>query len=345
MLDVPVVAAASYLLSVAWWATQYRGECGYAEVRNIRLVFKGVSLIEVAQANGIHRNDKDKAKAKAQLGHMCFDIAIQAAATQLQASWAICGGYALSCIKRRQAPYNKYRYVDELPNNPSVVRQCEFGDVDLFAINTVGAAWSEALTEDAVSLAFDVLNACFLVVAGYSGLTRTEAPSSSDDSSDESSDYPKDASLPLETQEEEEPYMNVLRVSGLRHFYVGSGLLGRVATLQLVLSPRPKSSPRKVVISFDMTQCAVWIWGLSMREGEPVLSIKMPCRSWMQDVLLNKGSRISGAGKWCPISRSLVLFPQRVAKYIERGYAIDAADVACIPKKGNSFRVSMRLIF
>ena len=82
-----------------------------------------------------------------------------------------------------------------------------------------------------------------------------------------------------------------------------------------------------------------------MREGEPVLSIKMPCRSWMQDVLLDKGSRISGAGKWCPISRSLVLFPQRVAKYIERGYAIDAADVACIPKKGNSFRVSMRLIF
>ena len=38
-------------------------------------------------------------------------------------------------------PFDKYRYVDELPNNASAVRLCEFGDVDLFAINTIGAVW------------------------------------------------------------------------------------------------------------------------------------------------------------------------------------------------------------
>ena len=345
MLPDHVVLDASYLLSVAWWATQYCGESGFPEVRNIRLVFKGVSLIEVAQANGIHRNDGDKSKAKAQLGHMCFDIAIQAAATKLQASWAICGGYALSCIKRRQPPFNKYRYVDELPHNAAEVRLCEFGDVDLFAINTISAEWSETLTHDAVSLAFEVLQDCFMAVAGYNGLSEKDSLSTSDDSSD-ASDYPglnddtvsPESSLLLKTYQGPPRH---LKVSSLHHFYLGAELLGRKQTIQLVLSSQPKSTPRKVVLSFDMTQCAVWIQRLRMRDGVPTLSLRMPCKEWACLAVLNKGTKMRGAGTWCKESRSRILPPRRVNKYTQRGFVIDEMDVADPPARHETCKMKM----
>ena len=250
----------SSLLNVAWWATMYRGACGFREVQSLRLVVKKATLLVVAEKNGIHRNDLNKAKAKAQFGHLCFDIAIQAAASQLQASWAICGGYALSILKRRQQPFANYRYVDELPHNASDVRLCEFGDVDLFLINPDKVAWSEALTEDAVVFAFNVLRNCFVFVAGYEGLRDEEDPSTSDESS-EASEYPTCPIGPMNKCETETEaswqYTNNraarhLGVSGLRHFYIGAELLGRKQTIQLVLSCFPKTSPLKVVLSFEM---------------------------------------------------------------------------------------------
>ena len=43
--------------------------------------------------------------AKAMLGHVCFDAAIQLAARVLKAEWAVCGGYALSCQMSASAPH------------------------------------------------------------------------------------------------------------------------------------------------------------------------------------------------------------------------------------------------
>ena len=361
MLCEHVMREWSSLLNVAWWATMYRGACGFREVQSLRLVVKQATLLVVAEKNGIHRNDLDKGKAKAQFGHLCFDIAIQAAALQLQASWAICGGYALSILKRRQTPFANYRYVDELPHNASDVRLCEFGDVDLFLVNPDGVAWSEALTEDAIVFAFKVLRNCFFFVAGYEGLRDEEDPSTSDGSS-EASDYPigPEASEgwdnpigPMNKWETETEaawqYTNKraaqhLGVSGLRHFYLGAELLGRKQTIQLVLSCSPKTSPLKVVLSFDMTQCAVWIQGLKMHKGEPKLQLRSPCKGWTILALKNEGVRMLGAGTWSNVTRSRVLMPRRVDKYTQRGYAIYEKDPASPPARHEMHRMSRSLM-
>ena len=136
----------------------------------------------------------------------------------------------------------------------------------------------------------------------------------------------------------------MFHISGLHHFYLGAELLGRKQTIQLVLSSQPKSSPRKVVLSFDMTQCAVWIQRLTMQDGVPMLSLRMPCKEWMHTVVLNKGSKMLGAGMWCKESRSRILPPRRVNKYKQRGFVINEMDVASPPARHETFRVKMPLI-
>ena len=78
---------------------------GYPEVQALRLVFRGLSLSQVARRNGCHLQRDNDRLAKAMLGHVCFDAAIQLAARVLKAEWAVCGGYALSCQMSASAPH------------------------------------------------------------------------------------------------------------------------------------------------------------------------------------------------------------------------------------------------
>lgn len=135
-----------------------------------------------------------------------------------------------------------------------------------------------------------------------------------------------------------------LGVSGLRHFYLGAELLGRKQTIQLVLSCSPKTSPLKVVLSFDMTQCAVWIQGLKMHKGEPKLQLRSPCKGWTILALKNEGVRMLGAGTWSNVTRSRVLMPRRVDKYTQRGYAIYEKDPASPPARHEMHRMSRSLM-
>ena len=86
-----------------WWALARAG--GYPEVQALRLVFRGLSLSQVARRNGCHLQRDNDRLAKAMLGHVCFDAAIQLAARVLKAEWAVCGGYALSCQMSASAPH------------------------------------------------------------------------------------------------------------------------------------------------------------------------------------------------------------------------------------------------
>ena len=279
----------------------------------------------------------DSVRAKSQLGHMCFDVAMFAAGTRLKGSWALCGGYALSCL-RRLASYAhlgadaeifvKYRYVDFL-DEPCVRARYEFGDVDFFQLNPSGVEWTDTMSAAAVSEASKVLCECLTDVAAYSGLRIEDLASASVPDSVTARDVGDDLEsqdsqeMPLESDTAHE--MDALlktyrqmpfgfRINGLRHLSVGRALLGREVNLQLVLSSKPCTSPVRVVMGFDMTQVAIWVEGLCLnRAGEACVVLGSPSATWLFGMLAGKGWVIVGP---------FTIDAARLAKYQARGYFV-----------------------
>ena len=322
------------LLSVRWWSLALGG--GYPEVQSLRLVFR-VSLSELARANGCHLPVDNDPLAKAMLGHVCFDAAMQAAARQLKSEWSVCGGYALSCLTRATEPHARYKYVEQI-FSPAAGKVTEdlwltphgkmmdgrmldktfyFGDVDFFLTNNsmrtlptgeaTHAVWTGSMSRQALSSAIKTLQGCLATVAGYDTFLpayETETFTSANEVDD---GYP----------------------GGVRNFYIESGLLGRRQSIQLILSNYPKLSALKTVLAFDLTHCAVWIGEIALNDGDPEITLCAPCIRWLCAAYKRKGMVIEGSGEGSAAQRKKT--SERIGKYRDRGFKLCRCRVAAAP--------------
>ena len=275
-----------------WWSLTVAG--GYPEVRAVRLVFNKTSLSEVARANGCHLPDDNDPLAKAMLGHVCFDAAIQAAACSLKDEWALCGGYALACVTRGRAtaPHAKYQYVQPL-FSPEAGRVTEgmwtkvmwgggahgngvdkafyWGDVDFFLRNSM---LDEHL--DAGGSGVPASRAGLHVSAGpydweWTPRKTRRAMRHAHTSLTQCLSSVAGYDNVWETLSE---YSRRSGYSGkLRNYSIGPGLLGREQSIQFIMERAPKPDAFEIVLGFDMTQCAVWFEDTTLEQGEPVLSL------------------------------------------------------------------------
>ena len=328
-----LIYQSGWLLSIRWWAFELAG--GYPQVQALRLVFRDISLSQVARRNGCLLPSDNDRLAKAMLGHVCFDAAIQAAARLLKAEWVVCGGYALSCLMRASAPHANYRYVEQLlspvegrvteslwqlPHGNGVDKTFFWGDVDFFLINSLRDdehlsarppprdgdpfpwQWSARKTRLAVRHAQTTLDACLATVAAYPHQFRS---------------VPEPA-RPLRFAADRRGYWG----GSLRNFTVGADLLGRPQSIQLILADEPQASALDVVGRFDMTQCAVWIEGSSPSQ----LSLGFPCPMWYDATRQHKGY-MKGPKKEEPLSPALTPHFGRTA------------EAACSPEQVSRARV------
>ena len=325
------------LLSVRWWFVAVGG--GYPEVQALRLVCKvlKVSLSELARANGCHLPADNDKLAKAMMGHVCFDAAMEAAARGLKSEWAICGGYALSCLTRSTEPHAKYKYVEQIysavegkvteelwqsPHANGMDKTFSWGDVDFFLTNTplhdhlaAGGTntpdplrvtpepweWTPRKSRLAVRHAIAVLKTCLAKVAGYGDQFK----------------FAYDPACFFSADMVDRGYF-----CGVRNFKIGHHLLGRTQSIQLILNTDPAPSALTTVLGFDMTQCAIWLDEVTLKHGEPKVTLGYPCEEWMQAALrrkgymrsLNDGRRLSPA--------MLRKRKARRAKYRERGFTV-----------------------
>ena len=316
-LDVCIVQCGR-LLSVRWWFVAVGG--GYPEVQALRLVCK-VSLSALARANGCHLPEDNHKLAKAMMGHVCFDAAMEAAAHRLQSEWAICGGYALSCLTRSTEPHAKYKYVEQIYSSvkgkvtkalwqsPHGSDQTfGWGDVDFFLINTVGMdggapwEWTARMSRMAVRNAIAVLTECLAIVAGYGNQFGPAY----------------DPACFFCADMVDRGYFG-----GIRNFQISHHLLGRKQAIQLVISTDPSPSALMTVLGFDMTQCAVWLDEVALKQGEPMLTLGFLCEEWKQAALLRKGyMRQLPRGGRPPSHALLQKRKARRLKYHERGFTV-----------------------
>ena len=321
------------LLSVRWWVLTVGG--GYPEVQAVRLVFNETSLSVVAKANGCHLPTDNDLLAKAMLGHVCFDATIQVAARMLKQEWALCGGYALSCVTRSTSPHAKYQYVKQLfsaeegkvtevmwatPHGNCVDKSFYWGDVDFFLRNSmlddhldaggtgVPASqarlqaghgpfdweWTSRKTRRAMRHAKKTLTQCLSTVAGYNSL----------------SEMFSDTGRRLGYS------------SKLSNFSIGPGLLGRTQTIQFIMERSPKPDAVEIVLGFDMTQCAVWFEDISLEQGEPFLTLGMPCEKWKNAIMERKGFMTKRNPHMAMSSATSRKRRARRRKYRERGFMI-----------------------
>ena len=293
------------LLSVRWWCLASGG--GYPEVQALRLVFK-VSLSELARANGCHLPEDNHKLAKAMLGHVCFDAAMETAARELKTQWAICGGYALSCLMRSTTPHDKYRYVEQIystvegkvtedlwvsPHGDGTDQTFSWGDVDFFLTNhslhkhlaagddysgdgtpvARGGTpapwdWTPRKSRQAVRNAIAVITDCLTTVAGHGKkLGRAYDPACFFNADMLDRGY----------------------FGGVRNFNIEHSLLGRAQSIQLIISTDPEPDALTTVLGFDMTQCAVWVDEFALKQGEPEVTLALPCEEWKQAALQRKG--------------------------------------------------------
>ena len=314
------------LLSVRWWSLIGGG---YPEVQAIRRVFK-VSLSELARANGCHLPVDNDPLAKAMLGHVCFDAAMQAAARQLKSEWSVCGGYALSCLTRATEPHARYKYVEQI-FSPAAGKVTEdlwlaphvrgggsrmdktfyFGDVDFFLTNNsmrtlptgeaTHAVWTGSMSRQALSSAIKTLQGCLATVAGYGDQLRFGPDTASFAAADS---------------------LDRGYSGGLRNFIIGPDLLGRSQSIQLILADDPEPSALTTVLGFDMTHCAVWIDEVALKLGEPELTLGLPCEGWKQAALQRKGY-MPKVNRRPPPSRALLQKRHaRRLKYRLRGFTV-----------------------
>jgi len=328
-----LIYQSGWLLSVRWWALARAG--GYPEVQALRLVFRGLSLSQVARRNGCHLPRDNDRLAKAMLGHICFDAAIQLAARVLKAEWAVCGGYALSCQMRASAPHAKYRYVEQLfspaegrvtetlwlaPHGNGVDKTFFWGDVDFFLINSqldkqlnAGSTgtpasydagcgpfaweWSARKTRLAVRHAQTTLEQCLASVAAYPHQFRSVPEAATPAAADRLG------------------YCG----GGLRNFTVGPDLLGRQQSIQLILARKPPASAVEVVLGFDMTHCAVWIEDSAPSQ----LSLGFPCPMWYHATTQRKGYMMGPMNPLAHLTSAQRLKRRaRRKKYRERGFTV-----------------------
>ena len=323
------------LLSIRWWAMALGG--GYPEVQAIRRVFK-VSLSDLARANGCHLPFDNPQLAKAMLGHVCFDAAMETAARLLQSEWSICGGYALSCLMRSTEPHAKYKYVEQIfsPEEGRVTEELwqaphgqdgrdktfDWGDVDWFLTNTAlhehvaaggtcpprlpGVApppweWTHRKSRQAVRHAITVFKGAFGTVAGYGDQLR----SAHDPASFATADC-----------------VDRGYCCGVRNFEIGHHLLGRTQSIQLVITRDPPSSALKTVLGFDMTHCAIWMEDVALKLGEPEVTLGLPCEQWMHTTLQRKGYMPKFCGRLPPSPALLKKRQARRRKYRARGFSV-----------------------
>ena len=325
------------LLSVRWWSLIGGG---YPEVQALRRVFK-VSLSDLARANGCHLPANNDRLAKAMLGHVCFDAAMQAAASELKGAWSICGGYALSCLTRSTEPHARYKYVEHIfsPASGKVTEDLwlaphvrgggsrmdktfYFGDVDFFLTNAslnehlaaggtgtpaphfvtpASWEWTDRKSRQAVRRAIAALKECLATVAGYGNQFR----------------FGPDAASFAAADSLDRGYSG-----GLRNFTIGPDLLGRSQSIQLILAENPEPSALTTVLGFDMTHCAVWIDEVALKLGEPELTLGLPCEGWKQAALQRKGY-MPKVNRRPPPSRALLQKRHaRRLKYRLRGFTV-----------------------
>ena len=328
------------LLSVRWWSLVSGG--GYPEVQALRLVFK-VSLSKLARANGCHLPVENGKLAKAMLGHVCFDAAMEAAARRLRSQWAICGGYALSCLMRSTEPHAKYKYVEQIystvegkvteelwlsPHGDGKDKTFSWGDVDFFLTNhslhehlAAGGEgttspregtpeplpwdWTPRKSRQAVRNAITVITDCLATVAGHG----------------DKFVHGDDPACFFSADMVDRGYF-----CGVRNFKLELSLLGRTQSIQLILGTDPEPNALAIVLGFDMTQCAIWVDEVALKQGEPELTLALPCEEWKQAALQRKGYMrlVRGAGQ--PASRAKRAMLQkrrnRRFKYRARGFTV-----------------------
>lgn len=322
------------LLSVRWWCLASGG--GYPEIQALRLVFKKVSLSELARANGCHLPVDNDKLAKAMLGHVCFDAAIESAARRLKTQWAICGGYALSCLMRSTKPHAKYRYVEQIystvegkvtedlwvsPHGNGTDKTFSWGDVDFFLTNhplrehlaadgddnpaacdgtPAPWEWTPRKSRAALRNAIAVIKDCLTTVAGHG----------------DKFEFAYDPAGFFNADMLDRGYLG-----GVRSFNIEHSLLGRTQSIQLILSIDPEPDALTTVLGFDMTQCAVWVDEVALKQGEPELTLALPCEEWKQAALQRKGYM-----RTVPLGRAKRAMLQkrrsRRLKYRARGYTI-----------------------
>ena len=311
------------LLSVHWWSLALGG--GYPEVQAIRRVFK-VSLSALARANGCHLPVDNDRLAKAMLGHVCFDAAMQAAARLLKAEWSICGGYALSCLTRFTGPHSKYRYVEQIfslaegkvsedlwlvPHGNGMDKTFYWGDVDFFLTNTTGQEPTPDTMRQALQNAIAALKDCLTTVAAYG--------------------YGDQFQLGFDPADfHTADYVDRGYISGVRNFTIAQDLLGRPQRVQLILDDDPDCSAFKTVRWFDMTHCAVWIHEVALNRGEPELTLGFPCERWRRATAQRKGYMMVMPPRGTPLPREqrvqlremLEKRKARRKKYRERGFTV-----------------------
>jgi len=335
------------LLSVRWWCLALGG--GFPEVQALRLVFK-VSLSELARANGCHLPDDNDKLAKAMLGHVCFDAAMQAAARRLKSTWSICGGYALSCLTRETEPHSKYKYVKQI-FSPAAGKVTEelwlaphgntmdgkmndktwyFGDVDFFLTHDVSflptgeathAVWTSLMSREAMASAIKTLQGCLATVAGYDTFRPVYGTEKFTSANEVDAGY----------------------IGGVRNFDIESGLLGRRQSIQLILSIQrsgPKLSALKTVLAFDLTHCAVWIDEVALKDGDPELTLGAPCARWLEAAYERQGMLIEGRRS----RAQRIKTSARSRKYRDRGFKVSWRKVTAPQPSGPSVQARFTLV-
>ena len=110
---------------------------------------------------------------------------------------------------------------------------------------------------------------------------------------------------------------------GVRNFHIPHNLLGRRQSIQLVIKTDPCPSALKTVLGFDMTQCAIWLDEVALKQGEPELTLGLPCEEWLGAALLRRGymRQLPRVGR--PPSKALLRKRRdRRLKYQERGFTV-----------------------
>ena len=305
------------MLSVRWWS--YAADGGLHEIMILRLVVKHLSWSVIARANGCHLPSENNYLAKVQMGFVCFDAALEHAARLLNNSWTLCGGYALSRLMRAQTANENYRFVEGLMIESDAIKDrtntqdttWEWGDADFFLTSSNNNYSKASLRKEGnkaiqtVKQSLAKIAGCFLYEdsakaynePGYKTLINSEHTTAQHDDL---------LSLPNPRRPGHLVIRDITPIGLLLH---------RTSSIQFIMSSRPKVSPLKQVLAFDMTQCAMWIESIERNSTTGQFQVKLgaPCHAWLQATLAHKGSCIREP--YLPMQK-------RLLKYQQRGYEI-----------------------